>query len=77
MSQDSKEDEEIRLRDQVAIAAMQALIDRYTAKVDHSWISDNGANGAKEAYITDIGIIARMAYQMADAMRKARLQTFD
>jgi hypothetical protein len=31
MSQDNKEEEEIRLRDQIAIAAMQALIDRFTA----------------------------------------------
>jgi hypothetical protein len=74
MSQDDKEDEEIRLRDQVAIAAMQALIDRYTAKVDSGWI---GQTGPKQIYYDDACIIAQMAYIMADAMRKARLKVFD
>jgi hypothetical protein len=74
MSQDNKEEEEIRLRDQIAIAAMQALIDRFTAEVDTAWIKSSEPT---KDYEEDVMIIARMAYKMADAMRKARLQTFD
>jgi len=66
-----KDDDEIRLRDQFAIAAMQALIGKnaiFTKYID----------GLEEVRPTHPRTerIAIVAYIVADEMRKARLKSF-
>ena len=69
----NQDDEDLKLRDKLAAAALPALIQRYNEKVQSSWVSGGEPTAAFEA---DIENIARMAYKIADAMRKARLQAF-
>lgn len=64
-------DEDTRLRDQFAIAAMSALISR---------VSHNESASSGKPYLDNDTIcrdIAIASYKIADAMRKARLQSFD
>lgn len=68
-----QDDEDLRLRDRLAAAALPALIHRYNDKVGTKWIE---AGAPTEAFYADADNIARMAYKIADAMRKARLQAF-
>lgn len=69
------DDDDTRLRDQFAIAAMQALITRngsygnFIEKNEHT--NEDGADSAAK-----LKRIAIIAYKIADAMRKARLQAF-
>jgi hypothetical protein len=70
----SDNDDEIRLRDQFAIAAMQALITKIG--VWESYIIDAEGLGPKEATAERTKRIAAVSYRIADEMRKARLQSF-
>lgn len=69
----SDQDDDLKLRDRFAAAALPALIHRYNDKVGTKWIASGEPTAAFEA---DAENIARMAYKIADAMRKARLQAF-
>jgi hypothetical protein len=60
---DDDKDDELTLRDKLAAAALPALIQRYQTY---------GAKDLEKA----LPSLAILAYKMADAMRKARLQTF-
>jgi hypothetical protein len=78
MSNDDNSDEDIRLRDKIAIAAMQALIT--TCGVWEEFI-DNGEDGDDgHQEITEPAPrterIALVAYRIADEMRKVRLKVF-
>lgn len=66
-------DDELTLRDKFAAAALPALITRFNDKVDTKWVAESSIT---EAASEDATIIAMLAYKIADAMRKARLQTF-
>jgi len=68
-----QDDEDLKLRDKLAAAALPALIHRYNDKVGTKWIVDGKPT---TAFQEDAENIARMAYKIADAMRKARLQAF-
>jgi hypothetical protein len=68
-----QDDEDLRLRDKLAAAALPALIHRYNDKVDTKWIV---AGKPTQSFADDAENIAIMAYKIADAMRKARLQAF-
>jgi len=68
-----QDDEDLRLRDKLAAAALPALMQRYNDKVDTKWLVDGKPTYAFEV---DAANIAIMAYKIADAMRKARLQAF-
>jgi len=68
-----QDDEDLRLRDKLAAAALPALIQRYNDKVDSKWIVDGEVT---ERFGYDADQIAILAYKIADAMRKARLQAF-
>jgi hypothetical protein len=61
------------LRDQLAMLALPALIDRFTQKVSSPWIKDYKITAA---FKEDIEQISTMAYMIADEMRKARLKSF-
>jgi hypothetical protein len=65
------DEKELSLRDQFAIAAMQALVSKNNIYV--SYITDDVVN-PKSAAKADR--IATAAYKIADAMRKARLASF-
>jgi hypothetical protein len=73
MNEDQDQDQDLTLRDKLATAALPALIQRFTQKVESAWIK--GSAPTKE-FESDIDTIAVMAYKIADAMRKARLQSF-
>lgn len=74
MSQDD-EDKEIRLRDQFATAAMQALITKYGGWADYiEGKSENPTPATSKA--TRTKRMVAVAYRIADEMRKARLQSF-
>lgn len=70
MSQND-DDEEIRLRDQLAIAAMQALITK--EGIFGTYI--DGAGDVKPPY-PRTERLCTVAYIIADEMRKARLKSF-
>ena len=72
MSNDDNFDEEIRLRDQFAMAAMQALIDKYGVLGRYI---ENEADIKEEPY-RKMERITLAAYKIADEMRKARLISF-
>jgi hypothetical protein len=67
------DDEEIRLRDKIAIAAMQALLTREGAWGDY--INDKETFNLKSKH-PRLQRIATAAYVIADEMRKARLKSF-
>ena len=70
----SDDDEEIRLRDQLAMAALPALIARFTDRnKDEIWMEKGKPNLASKSCAKAISILA---YQIADEMRKTRLQSF-
>jgi hypothetical protein len=69
------DEKELRLRDQFAIAAMQALITKegtYSNFIDNEMWGEDYQKRAKARQER----IAMVAYKMADEMRKARLQVF-
>jgi hypothetical protein len=68
------DDEEIRLRDKIAIAAMQALLTKEGAWANY--IDGLDVAGPKEAPALRTKRIAMAAYRIADEMRKARLISF-
>ena len=84
----SDHEDDIRLRDQFAIAAMQALVQHHQplktfilTKGDKGWEAyKNDSNETKEQYLArldeKIERIATVAYKIADAMRKTRLASF-
>ena len=59
----SDKDDELTLRDKFAAAALPALVQRYSGN-------------SRQSFIEDMDNIALLAYKIADAMRKARLQAF-
>lgn len=79
-----KEDEEIRLRDKLALAIIPSIIDRFTAYYSKGgggsgtgWISgDSGKDVLTSQFRLDAQFIAEMSYKIADEMRKARLKAF-
>lgn len=73
MPDDKDEAYDLLLRDRLAAAALPALIQRYNDKVSSKWVIDGKAS---DAFEVDAENIARMAYKLADAMRKVRLQAF-
>lgn len=68
----NQEDEEIRLRDQYAIAAMGALISKYGVFGQH--IEGEGYN--MQGPFPRAQRLTTAAYIIADEMRKARLKSF-
>lgn len=68
-----QDDEDLRLRDKLAAACLPAIIHRYNDKVDTKWIVGGKPT---QSFDDDAKCIAIMAYKIADAMRKARLQAF-
>ena len=80
MSQDN-DDEGIRLRDKIAIAAMQALLTEHqNFKTFIEKDKDNYGDETKEEYFARIDKrverLSIIAYRVADYMRKTRLRTF-
>jgi hypothetical protein len=67
------DDEDLSLRDKLAAAALPALIDRFTDRAGTTWVE--GGNTTTD-FDKNVKLIAIMAYKIADAMRKARLQAF-
>lgn len=68
------DEDDIRLRDQLAMAALPALITRFTERnPDEAW-SQKG--NTSEAFKKSAKAISILAYQIADEMRKTRLQSF-
>ena len=72
MSQDN-DDEEIRLRDKIAIAAMQALITK--EGLFGNYIDSNEDPVIRPPH-SRTARLATAAYIIADEMRKARLKSF-
>lgn len=83
MSDDN--DDEIRLRDQFAMSAMQALVEK---EFPGEWFINDcveskclAENSTPESYFARLEFriekLSIMAYKIADAMRKARLKSFD
>lgn len=80
------DEEEVRLRDQIAIAAMQALLQNhnnyksYIEREKETYGEGTSNEETKDEYFERIdGRIERLAlsaYRIADAMRKARLKVF-
>ena len=69
------DDDDLRLRDKFAIAAMQALLTRYGGWGDY--IDENeGAGPGPENDTPRTRRIALASYRIADEMRKARLKAF-
>ncbi len=68
------QEDDLTLRDKLAAAALPALMARFAQKVDDSWVTNEWT--ATADFKRDIATIARLAYQIADEMRKARLQSF-
>lgn len=71
----TQEEEEIRLRDQFAMSAMQALITKYggwEAYIDGE--KDDVSPATAKAPRTKRMVM--VAYRIADEMRKTRLQSF-
>ena len=68
----SAEDDDFKLRDQFAIAIMNALLSNDT--VNAVWFVNNREEG--ERFDKEIERFAVTAYKIADAMRKARLISF-
>lgn len=71
MSDNEDIEKELRLRDQFAIAAMQALITKngvYGSYIDEASMSSKSPARVER--------IATAAYKIADAMRKIRLTSF-
>ena len=66
------------LRDQLAIAAMQALIESEVGeyRLAQRYISDRKDANLDDYQLDKMERIALAAYKMADAMRKARLKAF-
>jgi hypothetical protein len=67
------DDEEIRLRDKIAIAAMQAIITKEGAW--SNFINEEGDEVPRPPHQRSARI-AIAAYGIADEMRKARLKSF-
>lgn len=72
------DDKPFDLRDQFALAAMQALIESESGEYK---LAQRYIGGFKHATLDDLQLekmerIALAAYKMADAMRKARLKAF-
>jgi hypothetical protein len=67
-------DDDFKLRDQLAIAAMQALITKYGCW--GKYIVENEGDGPFKAPGPRTQRIALVAYRIADEMRKARLKSF-
>lgn len=65
-----EEEKELNLRDKFAIAAMQAILTGAADSLDLG--KDMSKNEIKEA----LEELATCSYQVADAMRKARLASF-
>jgi hypothetical protein len=83
----NEEDEEIRLRDKLALAIIPSIIDRFTAYFNKpnsngtsgkAWIvrEENEEEKLSSQFHADAKFIAEMSYKIADEMRKARLKTF-
>lgn len=68
-----KEEQDLRLRDQFAMSALPAIIQRFTDKNDSTWVD---ANGITKSFDASAKQIAEMAYKIADEMRKYRLVSF-
>jgi hypothetical protein len=68
------DDDKLTLRDKLAIAALPALMQRFTDKVESLWLTDGKPT---EAFQEDIRVIALMAYKIADEMRKVRMIAFE
>lgn len=67
----SHNDDDVRLRDQLAIAAMQALITN--AGLYKTYLDANEEHPDSKYKMERIAIVA---YKVADEMRKARLKSF-
>lgn len=65
---DNDDKDKITLRDQLAIATLSTLIEKYSIV----WAKGQPGNQYQE----QLDAMSRTAYEIADAMRKARLQTF-
>jgi hypothetical protein len=70
------DEKEIRLRDQFAIAAMQALVETtglYKTFIEKGDVEEKGYHEKLVGRLERLSIIS---YKIADSMRKARLQVF-